>query len=200
MPEQTTTTGQNPFNLIDQDIAMAENAAENTNTTDNNVDNTANNTDGTTQSAQPTQEAPKEDIFDKLIMKFVKFLAKISWQPDPESGKANTTEKTAKTTQDNANATNNSQTWKVDFDSVMSGVSWFMDKVSQAKVVTNVTWFLDKVWNKIEEKTWINLDSIGWKVNESQPNQTEKKEDTTQTENTNTESTANTPETPTVAQ
>lgn len=164
MVEQTSTTGQNPFNLIDQDIANQENTTQNvsttttsdvpaTNTTETNPVNTGNTN---------VDNAPKKDLFEEIIRKAAKLFAKLLWQPDPETwAPANST--TTSTTQQPA--TNTENQWhtentapqKIDFNSVMSGVSWFMEKVSEAKVVSNVTWFLDKVWDKIGEKTGINL-------------------------------------------
>ena len=153
---------QNPLNLIDQDIAMENNNQSNptpevNNTAATSTQETQSNT--TTSTAAAPQNGQNQDIFDKLIWKFVSFLAKVSWQPDPQYWTPNTSSTTATTTNqtDNTQAATTPTTDKIDFNSVMSGVSWFMDKVWQSKVVSNMTWFLDKVWDKIEEKTWINL-------------------------------------------
>lgn len=171
MDEKTTTNWQNPFNLIDQDIAIAENTAQNNGTANtvanNNVETTNNATQTNWWEAPATNgntNPPKEDIFDKIIWKFVSFLAKVSGQPDPTTWKTATStpvenNQNNETSDQNTTAT---QPEKIDFNSVMSGVSWFVDKVSQTKVLSNVTGFLDKVWNKIEETTWINLNSTAW--------------------------------------
>lgn len=185
MEEQTTSTGQNPFNLIDQDIANQENTTQNvsatpttnevpsTNTTESNPVNTENN-------------EQKKDMFEEIVRKVAKFFAKLTWQPDPETGApANST--TTNTQQPAANTENqwntgNTTPQKIDFNSVMSGVTGFMDKVWQSKIVWNMTWFLDKVWDKIEEKTGINLGTTPTAENTENQNTTETPAETVQTE------------------
>lgn len=167
MDEKTTPTGQNPFNLIDQDIANQENTTQNVSTTPTTNDvPVTNNTEVNPAMNTSANNAPKKDLFEEIIRKAAKFFAKIMWQPDPETwAPANSTATDTSNTQqpttntENQWNTENTTPQKIDFNSVMSGVTGFMDKVWQSKIVWNVTWFLDKVWDKIEEKTWINLDS-----------------------------------------
>ena len=80
MNEQTPTNGQNPFNLIDQDIANQENnqgnvpAAQST----NNVAPSENTTPTNTVDNQNTAPAaPKKDLFEEIVWKAAKFFAKL---------------------------------------------------------------------------------------------------------------------------
>lgn len=191
MNEQTPTNGQNPFNLIDQDIANQENnqgnvpAAQPT----NNVapaENTA--TTNTVDNQNTTPAAPKKDLFEEITWKVAKFFAKLMWQPDPETWA--TTAGTTATTNAQQPATNTENQWntenttpqKIDFNSVMSGVTGFMDKVWQSKIVWDMTWFLDKVWDKIWEKTGINLGTTPTTGNTENQNTAETPVETAQAE------------------
>ena len=107
-------------------------------------------------AAQPIL-APQEKWPGKFMKWFIKFAAKVSGQPDPETGKIQ-----SNTNQVNLNNQNNiiwtSQVWEDQevkksrnaFDSIMS---W-------------VTWFLDKVETKVEKVTWVDLDSL-WNMPKS---------------------------------
>lgn len=166
MDEKTTPNGQNPFNLIDQDIANQENTTQNVSATPTTSDAPVTNTtesNPVNTGATNANSVQKKDLFEEVVRKVAKFFAKLLGQPDPETwAPATSTTTTTNTQQPATNTENqwntgNTENQKIDFNSVMSGVTGFMDKVWQSKIVWNMTGFLDKVWDKIEEKTGINL-------------------------------------------
>lgn len=151
----------------------------------NNQQKTNTENNAIAQDNNKTTENKWDEPHD-ITKQIVKFIAKLTWQPDPETWKQIT--QAPQTSGNESNATETSETKKIDFDSVMAWVSWFIDKVWQTKVVSSVTWVLDKIENKIEEKTWISLDQAIQKV--EKPTQTENTQQTTQP--TPTESTQQT--------
>ena len=202
MNEQTTNW-QNPFNLIDQDIAAQESNQVNVSTAvqpANDVASTENTT--ATNSANNETTAPatpqKKDMIEEIIWKAAKFFAKLTWQPDPETGapanSSTTNTQQPATNTENPWNTENTTPQKIDFNSVMSGVTGFMDKVWQSKIVWNMTWFLDKVWDKIEEKTGINLGTTPTTKNTENQNTTETPAETVQTETPTVQAETTTPQ------
>ena len=184
MNEQTTNA-QNPFNLIDQDIASQQGIQEDSSTTTQPTNSTMPVENATTTNPvnnEPTAktDSQKKDFFEEIVWKGAKFFAKLMWQPDPETWiPANSPTKAEQPTTNTENQwnTENTTPQKIDFNSVMSGVTGFMDKIWQSKIVWNMTWLLDKVWDKIEEKTGVNLSTTPT---------TENTENTKNTENQNT--------------
>lgn len=141
-----------------------------------------NNTTQTETQKTDTQNGNKKtDEPHDITKQIIKFIAKITGQPDPETWTQQSP--TTQTTWNTETATT-TETKKIDFDSVMSSVSWFMDKVWQTKVVSSVTWVLEKIEDKFEETTWINLDPTAKK--EEKPVENNTQPTTTSVEETKT--------------
>ena len=77
----------------------------------------------------------------------IRFVAKISGQPDPETGKINVNTNVKKNINQElpVDISKAVQKSKNAFDSIMGGITWFLDKVEE----------------KVESVSWVDLDSFG---------------------------------------
>ena len=195
-PESSNTTASNNNQATNQTQAtqkwLFDRFVDFLSSLGNNNQTQSNSTQQTESQNVNTQNTEKKtDEPHDITKQIVKFIAKLTWQPDPETWKQIT--QAPQTSGNESNATETSETKKIDFDSVMAWVSWFIDKVWQTKVVSSVTWVLDKIENKIEEKTWISLDQAIQKVEKPTPTEnTQQPTQPTPTENSQTTNTGNT--------
>lgn len=171
--------GWNPFDLVDnQNIQSNQNqqaqqnvVSQNSNWTQTNwwqinqdlqqnpVQNQNMNVNSNV-SVQNQWQVPKQNSNEYkgpsgFMKSLIKFIAKISGQPDPETGKWVQVQ-SQQPVQDGSVSNNNqvSNKPKNAFDSIMSGV----------------TWILDTVEKKVENATWVNLDTPVSNVNQNVPN------------------------------
>jgi hypothetical protein len=155
----------NPFDLIDnKDVQAQENVQTNQQQNQEVVQNipveqieqnpvvdqnVVNQQNAPVQQNVPVQQKPVvEEKWPSGFMKWlIKFIAKVSGQPDPETGKSE------KKTNQNTTISQNNQNWAVQpvqkswnaFDNIMGGV----------------TGFLDKVEKKVEKASGVDLNSLG---------------------------------------
>jgi len=142
------------------------------------------------ESVQNWAEGKKEiKESGQFFKKIVKSIAKTFWLPDPETG-----EPTKKVVEWQSNQENNTQTPTMTETTLEQDVAAQEGKNPQEQqveekkkfsfesVMSGVSWILDKIEKKVEEKTWIDLDASLKKREENLANNTwETSTPTTQT-------------------
>ncbi|HRX63816.1 MAG TPA: hypothetical protein P5060_01795 [Candidatus Absconditabacterales bacterium] len=147
-------TGGNPYDLIDNK-ANEGNVQE----TQASVQN-ANNIQVDTNNGQVNQVVQNSGVEEKVYKgpsgftkKLIKFIAKLSGQPDPETGEIKkSTEKV--TTNNQSVGTKTEAPQKKPFDAIMGGVTGFLDKV-ESKVESVAGIDLDAPINKLNQNNQV---------------------------------------------
>jgi len=177
--------GGNPYDLVDNKTSKNDVQQASVQNIDSQINQSVQqkipvqNTNGVqidenlSQSNQVVKNQATQENINKwpngFTKKLVKFIAKLSGQPDPETWEWKQIESTSgnQNTPQKNNIKSSAVQNKNTFDNIMWGVTWFLDKVE--KKVESVSGFdLDSSIN--QNKVWWNSNNVNWKNNAQQVN------------------------------